>query len=77
MDIKNSGWKPNPESWNLDKSVLFVEQNKSKKASCLPLSVAYNHTSKYKKHTSTTLAPFKNKLNIRGHILINHKPSIS
>ena len=41
----------------LDRSVLLVELNKSKNASCLPLAVTFNRkASKHNKHTSTTLA---------------------
>ena len=32
------------------------------------ISHSQEGTPKYKKHTSTTLAPMKNKTNIRGHI---------
>ena len=63
----------------LDRSVLLAEQNKSKKASCLLLSVTYNRTlpNIKKKHTSTSLALVKNRFNIRGDISTNPNTSIS
>ena len=42
----------------LDRSVHLAEQNKSKKASRLPLSVAYNRA----------LPPVENRPKIRGHV---------
>ena len=55
----------------LDRSVLFAEQNKSKKTSCLRLSVTDNRTLLNFKNTSAILALVKNRLNIRGDISAN------
>ena len=52
------------------------EKNKSKKTSCLPLSVTYNRTLPNIR-TSTTLATVKNRSNIRRDISINPNTSIS
>ena len=63
----------------LDRSVLLAEQNKSKNASCLPLSVTFNRkTSKHKKHTSTNtgMTLVKNRFNIRRDISTSPNTSI-
>ena len=43
---KNSGWKPNAESWKVryQGSTLLAKQNTNKKGSCPKSSVTYNRT---------------------------------
>ena len=61
-----------------DGSVLLAKQNKSKKASCFPLSDTYNRTlPNLKQHISATLALVKNRPNITGDISTNPNTSIS
>ena len=66
---KNSGWKPNAESWKVryQGSTLLAKQNTNKKGSYPKSSVTYNRT----------LASVKFKPNVSRKITANPSNSIS